>query len=110
MSASEWFGSMTLPPWVRKIERDFSRVVFYAPDFELVIDMAGIPARVVPRPDDNATSRRCAPGSCWRTRRAPRSATIRATARRASYDRRRSVGVPTGPAMAVALIRDAERQ
>jgi HK97 family phage portal protein len=41
-SASEWFGSMTLLPWVRKIEREFSRVVFNTDDCELVIDMAGM--------------------------------------------------------------------
>lgn len=31
-SASEWFGSITLLPWVRKIEREFSRVVFNTDD------------------------------------------------------------------------------
>jgi HK97 family phage portal protein len=41
-SASEWFGSMTLLPWVRKIEREFSRVVFNSDDFELEIDMGGM--------------------------------------------------------------------
>ena len=41
-SASEWFGSMTLLPWVKKLEREFSRVVFNTDDCELVIDMAGM--------------------------------------------------------------------
>jgi HK97 family phage portal protein len=41
-SASEWFGSMTLLPWVRKIEREFSRTVFNTDDCELVVDMAGL--------------------------------------------------------------------
>jgi HK97 family phage portal protein len=41
-SASEWFGSMTLLPWVRKLEAEFSRVVFNTDDMELVIDMSGM--------------------------------------------------------------------
>jgi HK97 family phage portal protein len=41
-SASEWFGSMTLLPWVRKVEREFSRTVINSDDCELVIDMAGM--------------------------------------------------------------------
>lgn len=41
-SASEWFGSMTLLPWVRKIEAEFSRVVFNSDDFALQIDLGGL--------------------------------------------------------------------
>jgi HK97 family phage portal protein len=41
-SASEWFGSMTLLPWVQKLEREFSRTVFNTPDFSLSFDMSGL--------------------------------------------------------------------
>jgi phage portal protein BeeE len=41
-SATEWFGSLTLLPWVNKIEREFSRVVFNDPDFTLSIDLSGM--------------------------------------------------------------------
>ena len=33
---------MTLLPWVRKVEREFSRAGFNTDDCELVIDMSGM--------------------------------------------------------------------
>jgi HK97 family phage portal protein len=40
--ASQWFGSLTLLPWINKLEREFSRVVFNDPDFTLGIDLGGL--------------------------------------------------------------------
>ena len=42
-SATEWFGSMTLLPWVKAIEHEFGRVVFNNPDrFFLELDLSGM--------------------------------------------------------------------
>jgi HK97 family phage portal protein len=41
-SAREWFAALTLLPWVNKIEREFSRVVFNDPDMSLCFDLSGM--------------------------------------------------------------------
>jgi phage portal protein BeeE len=41
-SATEWFGSLTLLPWVTKIEREFSRVVFNDDSCTLSLDLSGM--------------------------------------------------------------------
>jgi HK97 family phage portal protein len=40
--AATWFAQLTLTPWVRKIEAEFSRVLFADPDVHLEIDLSGL--------------------------------------------------------------------
>jgi HK97 family phage portal protein len=41
-TATLWFGSLTLLPWVQKIEREFDRVIFNDPTCHLAIDLGGM--------------------------------------------------------------------
>jgi HK97 family phage portal protein len=41
-TAAQWFGQLTLSPWIRKIEAEASRVLFNDPAFHLEIDLAAL--------------------------------------------------------------------
>lgn len=41
-TASQWFGQLTLAPWIRKIEAEASRVLFNDPQYHLEIDLAAL--------------------------------------------------------------------
>jgi HK97 family phage portal protein len=41
-SAEQWFGQLTLLPWCRKIEAEFSRVLFNDPSYHLEIDLSAL--------------------------------------------------------------------
>lgn len=41
-TASQWFGQLTLAPWCRKIELEFSRTLFNDPSYHLEIDLSAL--------------------------------------------------------------------
>jgi HK97 family phage portal protein len=41
-TATQWFGSLTLLPWVRKIEAEFGRAILGDDDYELSLDLSGL--------------------------------------------------------------------
>lgn len=41
-TASQWFGQLTLAPWVRKIEAEASRVLFNDPSYRIELDLSAL--------------------------------------------------------------------